>query len=86
MEKTYYLIYMYFGDNLQNRYKVFEYQKSRRFTAGQAWKHIRLGNHPSRYDGCLKPSATIEDYWNIVNELHLDSKMCDRYVTFGFIH
>ncbi len=39
MEKTYYLIHIYFGkksEGEENHFTVYSYQKSRRFTARQA--------------------------------------------------
>ena len=90
MEKTYYLVHLYFGDfrkSEKDKYTVYEYQKSRRFTAGQAWKHIHLEQEKKVFaTGNLPPHSTIDDYWSILKKLNLSPKICDRYCTFGFIH
>ncbi len=85
MEKTYYLVYMIFGENNKNTYSIFEYQKSRRFTARQAWNHIRHEEKKTIVTGNLSPNATIEDYWAIIKKLSLNKKVCDRYCHFEFI-
>jgi hypothetical protein len=84
VERTYYLIRIYFGDNNQNSYQVFQYSKSRRFTANQAWQHIY--NNKPLYEGKLSGNATIETKWDIIEKYKLNSKLCDTYSTFGFIH
>ena len=87
MEKTYYLVHIYFGKvNEENHYTVYSYQKSRRFTARQAWYYIYNDQHKRiAYAGKLSARATIDDYWNIIESLNLDKKVCDRYCTMGFI-
>lgn len=89
MEKTYYLVHIYFGKKSEgegNHYTVYSYQKSRRFTARQAWNYI--GNEKSENvfaSSKLPANATIENYWNIIESLGLDKKVCDRYCTMGFM-
>lgn len=87
MEKTYYLVHIYFGKaNEKNRYTVYSYQKSRRFTARQAWNYIYNEQQKNiAASGVLSARATIEDYWKIIESLNLDKKICDRYCTMGFI-
>lgn len=82
MDKHYYLIHL---DFTTDTYQVYEYVKSRRFTANQAWQHIR--NNKANYTNeKLGPYATIETYFEIVENLGLEQKNCDRYVSFGGIN
>lgn len=87
--KTYYLVHIYFGDyrkGEENSYTVYSYKKSRRFTVGQALKYIRHEPHEVRKTGELSNHATIEVYWDIINKLNINPKLCDRYCTFAFFH
>lgn len=85
-EKTYYLVHLYFGCPSEgNKYTVYSYTKTRRFTAGQAWRHIRQGQLNVVASASLSMRATIESYWDILKSLNIPFKMADRYCTFGFI-
>lgn len=83
--KTYYLVHIYFEKQSKNTYVVYEYQKSRRFTARQAWHHICHEQKKIYDEGILPNHATIFDYCDIIQKLNLDERFCDRYCTFGFI-
>lgn len=85
MEKTYYLVRIYFGEHGENTYTVYEYRKSRRFTARQAWYHIYHEQKTIFAEGKLPSGGTINDYWDIIKKLNLDEKVCDCYCTFGYI-
>ena len=87
LEKTYYLVHIYFGEkDEENHYTVYSYQKSRRFTARQAWYYIYHEQQKSIFaSNKLSANATIDNYWNIIENLNLDKKVCDRYCTMGFI-
>jgi hypothetical protein len=87
MEKTYYLVHLYFGKvNEKNCYTIYSYQKSRRFTAKQAWYYLYHEQQKElAASGDLPVYATIDDYWNIIEKHGLDKKACDRYCTMGFI-
>ena len=85
MEKTYYLIHIYFGEHGENTYTVYAYKKSRRFTARQAWYYIYHESKDIFAKGELPSTATIDDYWKIIKKLHLDEKVCDHLCTFGYI-
>lgn len=87
MEKEYYLVHLFFGDKSEgNHYIVYSYQKSRRFTAKQAWNHIwNEKNKTVIATNKLPVNATIDDYWKIVESLNLNEKLCDQYCTMGFI-
>lgn len=86
MGKTYYLIHIYFEGSGAATWTAYSYRKSRRFTAKQAWQHIhRESNNAIHATGKIKRGANLDNYWNIIEELNLDKKVCDRYCTFGFI-
>ena len=87
MEKTYYLVHLYFGKvNEKSRYTIYSYQKSRRFTARQAWYYLYHEQQKNLVASDNLPvHATIDDYWNIIEKHSLDKKVCDRYCTMGFI-
>lgn len=84
MEKTYYLIYLYFGKN-ENYYTVYQYQKSRRFTARQAWHYIYHEQKTIYSVGKVPWGDSIYYSCKIIENLHLEKKLCDCYYTFGFI-
>lgn len=85
-EKTYYLVHIYFGKSDEdNTYVVYQYQKSRRLTANQAWQSIHQAQLPIFSSGKLSKQATVFTYFDIIQKLNLDEKTCDRYCTFGFI-
>lgn len=77
MEKYYFLIHLDFRDKT---YQVHEYVKDRRYTANQAWKHIK-SQRANYKEGVIPLNSTIEFYTKIIEELGLDQKNCDRYVT-----
>jgi len=78
--KTYHLIHL---DFRTDEYFIFQYQKDRRLTANQAWKFIRQDKPVSV--GKLSSKATIDTYYNIIEEKAFNIKYCDRYTTFkGF--
>lgn len=84
-EKTYYLVHILFGEANKNHYTVYSYNKTRRFTAGQAWQHIRQGQLSVVASGALPTHATINNYFGILKDLDIPIKMADRYCTFGSI-
>jgi hypothetical protein len=76
--KVYHLIFL---DFKENEYKVYQYEKDRRYTAHQAWDTIH-SSAPIK-TGKLSPQANIDTFYDIVRENSLDEKRCDRYVKFS---
>lgn len=78
--KTYHIIFLDFS---KSEYKVFKYEKDRRYTAKQAWNVILHELNEIVKIGKLPADATIFTYNDIVNELQLNIKYCDRYMKFS---
>ncbi len=84
-EKTYYIVHIVFGKQNRNHYTVYSYRKTRRFTANQAWQHIRQGQLSVIASDNLPAHATIYSHFSILAALNVPAKMADRYCTFGFV-
>jgi len=77
--KIYHLILLDFS---RNEYKIFKYEKDRRYTAKQAWNVIYSEADTFIKSEKLSSNANIDDYGKIVDELKLNLKYCDRYMIF----
>lgn len=85
-EKTYYLIYICFGEHYKNTYAVYKYRKSRRFTVKQQQKFLYSTEGKIKIsEGVLPGSATVETYWDIIKKLGLNEKDCDSCYNFGYL-
>ena len=80
--KIYNLVYLDFS---RMEYKVFKYEKDRRYTSKQAWNVIDHDSDSLVKLGKLSPNATMFTYEDIVSELQLNIKYCDRYMRFRYI-
>ena len=78
--KIYHLVFLDFG---KNEYKIFKYEKGRRYTSKQAWDIIYSESDSFIKLGELSLNANIDSYEEIVEELKLNIKYCDRYMRFS---
>jgi hypothetical protein len=76
--KTYHLIFLDFS---KNEYKVFKYEKDRRYTPKQAWNVIYEDINCIK-SGKLSSGANIDVYNDLIKELSLNIKYCDRHMRF----
>jgi len=76
--KTYYLIFL---DFCNGEYKIYTYEKDRRYTARQAWD-VFWHNEDAVYIkiGKLPVHANINYYFDIIGANGLADKYCDRYI------
>lgn len=82
--KKYALIHIFLHQiHEENRYEIYYYEKDRRFTARQAWKYIS-SNKP---DVCnpLPLDAHFDADHDVMKQHGLNSKYCNRYMTFDYI-
>ena len=72
-------------DFQENIYKIYTYEKDRRYTAKQAWQVFWNNKDGYIKTDALTPRSTIMDYIDIAKEMNIDLKYCGRYMRFQAI-
>ena len=77
------LFRLIFLDFNRGEYKIFEYEKDRRYTANQAWSTIYHKADNAVLSGKLPDNANIDFFKTLVQQNGYNLKRCDRYMRFG---